>query len=402
MEENTTTVSYMKPFYDINQKLMCGIIKYHDKIFLMDLKDRDRITNLKKSFVFANSADTYPSFSLNYKRVNYLEFIFKYSQQSAYYFFKNGNPYDMRHCNVEIFHSYHKYVNENYNVLEYIPGHYSALGQDANIMKNPMWRIIENGEEYILMYCEKDTLCKLCPVSYQKILDFETVHNEGKKCTFFTHHNGYVCSTNNLYIHQIIMNLYGNGKGTKNTSVDHIDQNPLNNTIQNLRVATRKQQEDNTKGIQPGTKRSRQSIAQNLPDGIHQEMLKKYVVFYKDYADKEKTIQREYFRVEGHPKLGKLWSTTKSKNVSIIDKLAQANKVVEDLEHDIYPVKEGTVLPKYFSLVTMRDKPHLVYERRLNDQRLNLKMVLPEAYDLDDQVEKLMAKIKAKYENITF
>ena len=32
------------------------------------------------------------------------------------------------------------------------------------------------------------------------------------------------------------MECYGNGKGTKSISVDHIDQNPLNNRIENIMI----------------------------------------------------------------------------------------------------------------------------------------------------------------------
>lgn len=42
--------------------------------------------------------------------------------------------------------------------------------------------------------------------------------------------------TSGLHIHQIITGCYGNGKGTKTISVDHIDQDPLNNTWENLRI----------------------------------------------------------------------------------------------------------------------------------------------------------------------
>ena len=128
-------------------------------------------------------------------------------------------------------------------------------------------------------------------------------------------------------------------------------------------------------------------------------MIKKYVVYYKDYADKEKTQVREYFRVESHPKLDKLWSTTKSCKITIQEKLLQANKVVDDLENDIYPEKE-TALPKYVSLIVSRGNPHLVFEKRIDDKRLNVKMVLPEEYDLQEQLEKLNEKVKDKYGNI--
>jgi hypothetical protein len=46
------------------------------------------------------------------------------------------------------------------------------MGQDANVMKNPIWKIKENEKEYLLMYCEKESLCKLCNESYEKILDY--------------------------------------------------------------------------------------------------------------------------------------------------------------------------------------------------------------------------------------
>ena len=386
----------MKPTYSTDEKLLCGIINYNSKTYLVDLEDKDRIINFNKKFVFINETDIYPSYSSNYKRFNYLDFIFNFSEESVYYVFKNVNQYDLRKCNVEIYHFYHKTIIETYHVIEYVKGHYFNMGQDANIMKNPIWRISENGKEYLLMYCEKDTICKLCCESYQKILNYESNINNGNKITWYKHQNGYVLCSINVYIHQIIMDCYGNGKGTKNISVDHVDQNPLNNTLENLRIATRKEQEQNSKGIKPGTQKERSS-KKDLPEGITYQMLKKYVYYNREFYNKEKTKERDFFRVE-HPKLDKPWSTTKSNNVSIQEKLAQANKVVDDLENDIYPVKNDNALPKYVSLIINREKPHLVFEKKVNGKRLGLKMVLPEEYDLEEQICSLNEKIKKKYE----
>jgi hypothetical protein len=397
---NTIT---MKPIYGYNKELMCGEIKYFDKIYLLDLADKDKIINFNKSFIFVTENDIYPSFPTNYKRFTYLDFIFKYNSESVFYNFKNSNKYDLRHCNVEIYHFYHKTIIENYNFVEYIEGHYSRMGQDANIMKNPIWRIKENEKEYLLLYCEKETLVKLCPESYQKIIDFEQKNNNNKKLSWYKNSYGYIQTRihrdhKGLYIHQVITGCYGNGKGTLNISVDHIDQNPLNNSFENLRIATRKEQEQNSKGIKEGTKRERKHNAKDLPEGIRQDMMRKYVVYYQEWLDKGHTREREFFKIEKHPKLDKFWSTTKSNKVSIEEKLTQANKVVDDLEDNIYPEKKEQSLPKYVSLIVAREKPHLVFEKRVEDKRLNIKMVLPEEYDLQEQLIILNDKIKAKYE----
>ena len=193
------------------------------------------------------------------------------------------------------------------------------------------------------------------------------------------------------------MGCYGNGKGTTNISVDHIDRDPLNNTLVNLRIVTRKEQELNSKGIAPGTKKERKTNAKDLPKDITQNMLKKYVVYYQEWLDKEHTKQREFFKVEKHPKLDKIWTTTKSNKISIQEKLAQANKIIDDLEKNIYPEKNEPILPKYISLIVMREKPHLVFEKRMDDKRLNLKMVLPDDYDLRDQLSIIDKKIIKKY-----
>ena len=394
---NFNNTETMKPKYSTNEKLMCGVIEYNSKIYLVDLNDKDRIINFNKNFVFVNETDIYPSYCYNYKRFSYLDFIFNYNQETVYFIFKNENNCDLRRTNVEIYHIYHKNISQKYEIIEYIRGHYFNMGQDANFMKNPIWKIKENGKEYLLMYCEKDTICKLCSQSYQKIIDYENNSNNGNKITWYKHQNGYICSSTSLFIHQIITGCYGNGKGTKNVSVDHIDRNPLNNTFDNLRIASQNEQQTNSKGILPGTQRERSS-KKDLPDGITYEMFKKYVYYNREFYNKEKTKEREFFRVE-HPKLDKPWATTKSEKVSILEKLAQANKVVDDLENDIYPEKSELTLPKYVSLVVTREKPHLVYEKRIVDgKRLNVKMVLPEEYDLHDQLAILNDKIKEKYE----
>lgn len=422
MEENNTLIkkmncktshslfqnkNKMKAKYEfdlyVEEKLCCGVIQFkNNKVYFIDFSQFNRLIKDKKHFIFTAENQKYPAFYSNGSKTCLLEYLFTFkSYDDIIYNFKNNNAQDLRSDNVQFYHKYQNIINKTCNVIECINGHKHDRGKEANKMKNPIWRVNENENEYLLMFCEVNTICKLCPESYQTILDFERKNNDGNKLTFYKHSNGYITThKDNLYIHQVIMNCYGNGKGTAKISVDHIDRDPLNNTMENLRIATRKEQQTNTNGIIPGTKRKRSSNAKSLPEGIYDSMIKKYVIYYREYYDKEKTKEREYFKVEGHPKLEKVWISSKSCKVSIKDKLQQANMVVDNLEKDIFPEKK-ICLPKYVSLITSRNKPHLVFEKRINEKRLGLKMVLREGYDLDTEINNLNEKIKKKYEGVT-
>lgn len=325
--------------YDFDPQLNCGVIRFNDKHVLMDFPDLFSIINFNKNFIYYNSDEKdYPFYLRHSQKISYLDFMFKFDNNNLIYVFKNGNKYDLRRDNILVYHEYHKIIASNYDVLEYKEGHYSEFGKDAYIMKNPIWKVRENGKEVWLMYCEKDTICKLCPQSYAKIEEYEKNVTNGQKLTWYKCSNGYVqshtSSTHLMLIHQIITGCYGNGKGTRNISVDHIDRNPLNNTYDNLRIATRKEQEQNSKGIMEGTKRARKTSAKELPEGITQEMMPKYAYYASEYRDGDKTKFREYFRIEKHPnQQGAKWSSSKSTHISILDKLKQTIDKVNELDN---------------------------------------------------------------------
>ena len=79
-------------------------------------------------------------------------------------------------------------------------------------------------------------------------------------------------------------------------------------------------------------KRNRKHSAQSLPQGLEHHMMKKYVVYYREWIDRSHTKEREYFKIEKHPELPKSWTSSKSAKVKLSDKLADANKVIDDLE----------------------------------------------------------------------
>jgi len=381
--------------YDFDREDKFGKIHFDDQTAIMDLEDLFAIINYPHTFTRYTPDKQFPYYTVNYQCICYKKFIYKYNDINVNYVFKNGNTFDLRRSNVDMFHTYHNTIIQKYDVMSYHHGHISNNGKDACIMKNPIWRIRDSDKEYILMYCETDTICKLCPISYQKILDFE---HKNKKIAFYKHSTGYIYCANNLSIHQIITGCYGNGRGTKHISVDHIDQDRLNNSFANLRIVTQDVQQQNSKGIKKGTKRARKYSAQSLPEEITESMLNKYVTYNKECYNKEKNLYREFFRVEKHPKYVKGYSSSKSEKVSIVEKLNQANTFVDNLQNDIYPITNNK-MPTFISNKSYRGKPHLTFDRKAPDgQRQNLRMVLPQEYELDEQINIIREKIKEKYD----
>lgn len=447
------------PSYSKNQDLDCYVIACGPTSFLVDKEDYQQILSIGKPFSFDPEVDTYPYYkNTNNKRCNYLEIIFSVQPSLNVIHFKNHNPRDLRKENVTITPQYFAEVLEGLDIIEYLGGHVAKLGAAAGTLKNPKWKIREaDGTESIVMYCEPGALCKLCDESNNRILEFEKTKNNGNKISWYRCANGYVqghSSVKTLYIHQIILDCFGNGQGTASVSVDHIDRNPMNNKLNNLRRADREMQQNNSRGIAPGTLRERSS-KKELPTGITPDMLRKFVYYHHEVYNKEENKTREFFRVE-HPNLPKGWCSSKSAKISIQEKLAQANQVADDLDRDILPPnlaktitittvtpskrgtedvaegvatggvetgsgggegvgvtkailqdftgpsKQGTeklVLPKYVVFTIARDKPHLVFDKRVADgTRLSMRMVLPSTtYVMQEQLEILNQKIIDKY-----
>ena len=132
-------------------------------------------------------------------------------------------------------------------------------------------------------------------------------------------------------------------------------------------------------------KRERKQTAQILPQGITHNMMKKYVVYYREmvYLKNGKRIPREYFKVESHPKLARPWVTSKSSKISLLEKLNDANEYVMKLSASATdpatdpvsdPVSDpasAVELPKYTMMRVVRDTPtatirSLVYDRKDN------------------------------------
>lgn len=76
-------------------------------------------------------------------------------------------------------------------------------------------------------------------------------------------------------------------------------------------------------------KKPRYSNARKLPENLKVKVLPKYITY-----NYEKSLEREYFRIEKHPKQTKYILSSKSKKVDINDKYNEIIEKLKELENN--------------------------------------------------------------------
>ena len=225
-----------------------------------------------------------------------------------------------------------KYLNADEQHIATIEGKLIRNGCKSGKRRNAFHHIenTENGEKYYMMECADGHFTK---VSFE---DIDYVRSFG--CSWYYWNcnkgtDGYIAGHFNgkcQYLHRMIM-LNFKDAPTEKHSIDHINRDKMDNRRENLRWATQSEQNENT------GKRTRKKTAKPLPDGITHDMLEKYVVYYSECYDKKNNKYREFFKVERHPNLPKIWIGSKSNAVSIQDKLKAANEVSRKASAEAVP-----------------------------------------------------------------
>jgi hypothetical protein len=211
------------------------------------------------------------------------------------------------------------------------PGHFVIFGRGTGSLKNPHWLVIDKNtnQEYYIMYCHIDGYTKFSVEDYKDVINpeenFYQTWNYHQSTGYITSHTKKDGTRTISYLHQVICKKH-NEKKYSTLSVDHKNRDKLDNRKENLRFATQSEQNQNT------DKRNRKYNAKKLPDGLKQEDMPKYVLYYSEMYGTNKDKFREWLNIEKHPKQnGKRWSTSKSMSITIQDKLEQAKAKLEEL-----------------------------------------------------------------------
>ena len=307
--------------------------------------------------------------------------------------FINGNKKDLRRENIKIIER-EVPLESNEVIIETDDGILVTNGRYTGSYKNFCYLIknVETGDEYYKMSCnETNTVYTL--LSKEDVLILKNY--KPKRPIFSLHSNGYQFAkdpTINIqyYLHSFIMNNKEDGyEKCKNLSIDHINRNKLDNRRENLRLVNQSIQNANR------SKLTRKHNAVQLPEGLTQDMMPKYINYNRECYDKEKQRFREFFRIEKHPKQTKVISGSKSAKLTIAQKLDDIKKRLYNLENDI--VEEAKQLPKYYSYRTMRDMQHLAYESRHDGVRKSFIMKLKPDVPIEEELVRFNAGLYKKY-----
>ena len=323
--------------------------------------------------------------------------------------FKNNDYNDYRLENIDFIED--KFENkfnapENYEILKDGTSHLIKEGKYANQYRNMYWKVKDKDDNtYYIIHIKDNIYTKISKRDINKVLNFKDI-----RPIWYLQNNGYIATTihNNskqkvYYLHQVIMDVHDENLTNFEKTVDHINQDKLDNRRDNLRLVNMSIQNTNR------GKATRRYDAIDLPEGIKQEDIPKHIVYRKEILDKNTGKFREYFYICNHPNFSDNWSSSKSQKINIKEKLKQAKLKIQEIEGLIttkqYNKEAGLnnkiTFPKYIRLINDNNKKQLCFDARIDNKRYNLKSVC-KTDNIEEEIDKFIILVNKKYINLDY
>lgn len=239
----------------------------------------------------------------------------------------------------------------NIKVIKYFKGHSRTIGKSAGVELNSYALVKkenidspEDEEIFYAIHCNPSQIAFFSVEDKDKII-FRNKQENIRETWFFCAHIGYIACSRKIYMHQLVMNWIGKGKGQD--SVDHINyQNKCDNRRCNLRNVSQSIQNENR-----GKKNRNSNAIKQIPDEVldyleqktGERKLPKFVEYYKD--EKDGRIIKEYFTISGNHHFFKHLSlctvkTTQGKKKSILEKIKEIEKGLTHIDSIMENPKE--------------------------------------------------------------
>jgi hypothetical protein len=362
-----------------------------------------RLKNFSKDNLGFNKSDKLWYYNKYKTKEDLINILFKNDNVTRFKFInKDINDYRTTNIKIIIDDKYKDKFNppNNYEILENGKSILITEGKYANQYRNMYWKVKDNDLSYYMIHIKDDIYTKVSINDINKVLLFKNI-----RPIWYLQSNGYIATTihynkkQTIYsLHQLILGVHDVDLTSFERTVDHINQDKLDNRTENLRLVNMSVQNSNRDKV------SRRVDAIELPEGIKQEDIPKHIVYRKEILDKETGKFREYFYICNHPTFTQHWSSSKSNQITIKEKLKQAKLKIQEINGFIskfqYNKESGNNkkvdLPTFISLVIKRDKYHLTFDARLNNKRYTLKAIC-KTTNVQDELNKFIPNVNKKY-----